>query len=32
MWVPGGLVHAVAALVILAPHLRSSPLKEAPHG
>ena len=32
MWVPGGLVHAVAALAILAPHLRSGPLREAPHG
>lgn len=32
MWVPGGLVHAVAALVILAPHLRSAPLREASHG
>ena len=25
MWVPGGLVHAVAALILIAPALRSKP-------
>ena len=32
MWVPGGLVHAAAALALLAPHLRGATLREAPHG
>jgi len=31
MWVPGGLFHAIAALVILAPHLSDS-LREPRHG
>ncbi|HEY8573018.1 cytochrome c oxidase assembly protein [Phenylobacterium sp.] len=30
MWVPGGLLHAVVAIAILAPHLRES--SEARHG
>jgi cytochrome c oxidase assembly factor CtaG len=33
MWVPGGLLHAVVAVLLLAPQLRATPpLKEAPHG
>lgn len=29
MWVPGGLFHAVVAITLLGPHLRSTPLREA---
>jgi cytochrome c oxidase assembly factor CtaG len=32
MWVPGGLFHAVVAIAILAPHLRSAHAPEASHG
>lgn len=32
MWVPGGLLHAIVAVAILAPHLRSAPMKEAHDG
>jgi cytochrome c oxidase assembly factor CtaG len=32
MWVPGGLVHAIVAIAILAPHLRSAPANEARNG
>ena len=32
MWVPGGLLHAIVAVAILAPHLRSAPMKEARDG
>jgi putative membrane protein len=28
MWVPGGLFHAVVAIALLAPHLRSTPRRE----
>jgi cytochrome c oxidase assembly factor CtaG len=29
MWVPGGLFHAIVAIALLAPHLRSNGLREA---
>ncbi|HEY0435244.1 MAG TPA: cytochrome c oxidase assembly protein, partial [Phenylobacterium sp.] len=29
MWVPGGLLHAVVAIVLVAPHLRSAPAEPA---
>lgn len=32
MWVPGGLLHAIVAVAILAPHLRNAPMKEAHDG
>jgi cytochrome c oxidase assembly factor CtaG len=32
MWVPGGLFHAVVAVVLLAPHLRSTGFKALPDG
>lgn len=32
MWVPGGLLHAIVAIAILAPALRNIPAAEARHG
>jgi cytochrome c oxidase assembly factor CtaG len=32
MWVPGGLFHAVVAVALLAPHLRSTGFKALPDG
>jgi cytochrome c oxidase assembly factor CtaG len=32
MWVPGGLLHAIIAIAILAPHLRAHGARAAAHG